>query len=282
MSLQPKDIRSFAEEIWNSTADIIRLDNWLAQKLKDDFKLDNLSVCDILDEVKPRIDDYIKKKISNYKTRHLPSKYKFDDFLPNTLIVSLETKEEPHLSFLRKVSPEIRSSIEKMGWRKLECIGKHLLEISGASEAGVTRATKEGGVDFYGLLEYSTERVLLKGLKFRVVGQAKHSAYGAKVGENEVRNFVKHYEEFQAKSGMAMQVLPEWFINMEIPTLGVMITNAEFKRNVREYAKEYGVITRDGDQITEDIIHSPNAKDWVYEDETGKMIFDQRSFLQSF
>lgn len=279
---RPKDIRSLADEIWNSTTEIIEVDKWLSQKLKTNFNLDDLSICEILDELKVGIDAYIKRKISNYKKRYLPPKYKFDDFLPNTLVVFPEIKEEPHLSFLRKVSLEIRSSIEKIGWRKLEHIGKHLLEISGASEAGITRATKEGGIDFYGLFEYPTERVLLKGLKFRVVGQAKHSACGTKVGENEARNFVKHYEEFQAKSGMAMQVLPQWFISMKTPTLGIMITNTDFKRDVKDYAEQNGIITIDGDQIIEDIIHSPKAKDWVYEDETGKMIFDQRSFLQSF
>ena len=277
-----KDIRSLADEIWNSTAEIIEVDKWLSQKLKTNFNLDDLSICEILDELKVGIDAYIKRKISNYKKRYLPPKYKFDDFLPNILIVPTEVKEEPCLFFLRKVSPEIRSVIEKMGWRKLEYLGKHLLEISGASVAEFTQATKEGGIDFYGIFEYPTERVFLKGLKIRVVGQAKHSATGVKVGEDEVRKFIKHYEEFQAKRGRAMKVLSQWFISMKTPTLGIMITNTDFKRDVKDYAEQNGIITIDGDQIIEDIIHSPKAKDWVYEDETGKMIFDQTSFLQSF
>lgn len=277
-----KDIRSLADEIWNSTAEIIEVDKWLSQKLKTNFNLDDLSICEILDELKVGIDAYIKRKISNYKKRYLPPKYKFDDFLPNILIVPTEVKEEPCLFFLRKVSPEIRSVIEKMGWRKLEYLGKHLLEISGASVAEITQATKEGGIDFYGIFEYPTERVFLKGLKIRVVGQAKHSATGVKVGEDEVRKFIKHYEEFQAKRGRAMKVLSQWFISMKTPTLGIMITNTDFKRDVKDYAEQNGIITIDGDQIIEDIIHSPKAKDWVYEDETGKMIFDQTSFLQSF
>lgn len=283
MFLKPKDIRSLADEIWNSTADVIEVDKWLSQKLKTDFNLDNLSICDILDELKDRTDNYIKRKISNYRDRYLPPKYNFDDSLPNTLVTSPEIKEEePYLSFLRQVYPQIRITINKMNWRKLENLGKHLLEISGASKAGVTRAVKEGGIDFYGVFEYSTERVLLKGLKIKVVGQAKHSATNAKVGENAVRNFVKHYEEFQAKSGMATKVLPPWFINMKAPILGVMITNTDFKRNVRSYAEQNGIITREGDQIIEDIIHSPRSKNWIDKDKGGRLIFDSESFLHSF
>lgn len=280
--LKIREIRSLANEIWNSTADSIEVDKWLSQKLKTEFNLDDLSICEILDELKLRIDTYIKRKISNYKERYLPPKYKFDDFLPNTLVALPELKREPALSFLREVLPEIRITIEKMGWRKLEYLGKYLLAISEASLAEVTRTTKEGGIDFYGVFEYPTERVLLKGLKIRVIGQAKHSTTDAKVGENEVRNFMKHYEEFQAKRGRAMKVLPEYFINMKAPTLGVMITNADFTRDAKKYAKQNGIITRDCDQIIEDIIHSSKSKDWISLNETGKMIFDQKSFLQSF
>ncbi len=278
-----KDIRGLADEIWNSTADIIKVDSWLAQKLKKYFNLNDLSICEILDELKAKIDAYIKRKISNYKERYLPPKYKFDDFLPNTLVTPPKfRKEEPSVSFLRKVYPQIRKAIKNMDWRKLEYLGKHLLEISEVSVAEVTQATKEGGIDFYGVFEYPTERVFLKSLKIRVVGQAKHSAIDAKVGEDEVRKFIKHYEEFQVKRGRAMKVLPKSFISMKTPTLGVMITNTDFKRGVKDYAEQNGIITRDGDQIIEDIIHSPKAKDWVYKDKTGKMFFDLRSFLQAF
>lgn len=279
---KPKDIVSLAEEIWNSNANIIEVDRWLSQKLKIDFNLDDLSICEILDELKVRIDDYIKRKISNYKERYLFPKYEFDDSLPNTLVIPPEIKKKSNIYFIRDVYPQIKKTIKNMNWRKLEYLGKHLLEISGVSVAAVTRATKEGGIDFYGVFEYPAERILLKGLKIKVVGQAKHSATDAKVGENEVRNFVKHYEEFQSQKGIAKEVLPEWFINMKAPTLGVIITNTDFKRNVRNYAKQDGIITRDGDQIIEDIIHSPKATNWVYKDETGKMFFDQGLFLQSF
>jgi len=279
---EPKDIRSLVDEIWNSSEDVIKLDSWLSQKLRIDFNLDNLSICEILDELKAKIDAYIERKISNHRDRYLPPKYKFDNFLPNTLVVTPELKKEPNLSFLRKVSSQIRVAINKMNWRKLEYLGKYLLEISGASVAEVTRATKEGGIDFYGVFEYPTNRVFLKGLKIRVVGQAKHSATGAKVGKDVVALSIKHYEEFQKGNGIAKEVLPEWFINMKAPTLGVIITNTDFKRNVRNYAKQDGIITRDGDQIIEDIIHSPKAIDWVYKDGTGKMFFDQSLFLQSF
>ncbi|MBA7468207.1 hypothetical protein ES707_03448 [subsurface metagenome] len=279
---EPKDIRSLADEIWNSSEDVIKLDRWLSQKLRTDFNLDNLSICEILDELKAKIDALIERKISNYRNRYLPPKYKFDDFLSNTLVVTPELKKEPNLSFLRQVSSQIRVAISKMSWRKLEYLGKYLLEISGASVAEVTRATKEGGIDFYGVFEYPTNRVFLKDLKIRVVGQAKHSATNAKVGENAVRNFVKHYEEFQAKSGMATKVLPPWFINMKAPILGVMITNTDFKRNVRSYAEQNGIITREGDQIIEDIIHSPRSKNWIDKDKGGRLIFDSESFLHSF
>lgn len=281
MSLKPRDIRSLADEIWNSTANIIEVDKWLSQKLKVGFNLNDLSICEILDEVKSRIDDYIKKKISNYKNRHLFPKYEFDDFLPNTLIVPSEIKEEPHLSFLRKVFPEIRTAIEKIDWRKLECIGKHLLEISGALEAGVTRATKEGGIDFYGLFAIPTQRVLLRNSKIRIVGQAKHRSTNSKVGEEEIKKFAKDYEDFRNKRGKAMEILPDWFIKIEIPVFGAVITNTEFTRDAKRYAKRENIILRDGDQITEDLIHSPRLHEWFYIGKNGSKILSQEMFLQS-
>ena len=282
MFLKPKDIRSLADEIWNSTANIVEVDKWLSQKLKVGFNLNDLSICEILDEAKSKIDDYIKKKISNYKNRYLFPKYEFDDFLPNTLIVPSEIKEEPHLSFLRKVFPEIRAAIDKMDWRKLECAGKHLLEINGALEAGVTRATKEGGIDFYGLFDIPTQRIFLRNSKFRVVGQTKHRSTHLKVGEEEIKKFAKDYEDFRNKRGKAIEILPDWFVKIKTPVLGAIITNSEFTRDAKSYAKRESIILRDGEQITEDLIHSRRSHEWFYIGKDGSNIFNEEVFLHSF
>lgn len=60
--------------------------------------------------------------------------------------------EENGLSCARKYRKEILITVCKMNWRDFQFLCKHLLSINKITISNVTCGSKEGGVDFYGLL----------------------------------------------------------------------------------------------------------------------------------
>jgi hypothetical protein len=162
---------------------------------------------------------------------------------------------------------EIKSAIKNIKWRDFEYLCKHLLEVNGI-EAEVTKGSKEGGIDLYGLLRMNrfTQRVLLKDLEIRVIVQAK-SRSADRIGEPELKLFAKQYHDFKIGRGRGQKAVPEWFNNLKSPTVAVFLTNAECTGDAYNAAKEEGIILRDGDQIVEDLVHSPGIAKWL---STGK------------
>jgi hypothetical protein len=54
-------------------------------------------------------------------------------------------------------------------------------------------------------------------------------------------------------------------------------TNNRFSRNARKYADRYGIITRDGEQVVEDIIRLSKIEPW-FTIENEKLIFYPKKF----
>lgn len=279
-----KVAKQIASEAWNSHKDMIDLEELCEEKLKDSFPgISDLQISEILDDLLSKVKNYINKEISSCENKGTTPPYEFNDYPPNMLFShSLKHKEDTRLAFLRKHHREIGTVMKQMNWRNFEYLCKHLLQINGVVKSFVTRGTKEGGIDFYGLLDIDKylSGILLKDLKVRIIGQAK--CHSKEVGEGWIRKFYTHLEDFLKKEGRGIKNLPKWFIEVKTPVIGIFAATSTFTKGAITYAKKKGILLREGDQITEDLIHSPKADGWFQRGENGNLIFKQELFMKSF
>ena len=251
-----KLIKKITDEIWDSGAQTINLRQWCAEELKKQLPhASSLEIYDILDSVVNEVKIQLRKRITASLEKGVTPRYKFSDAFPYLLRA---TKD---LQYLRM----IKSAIRNMSWERFERLCQHLLEINGIEEARVTRGSKEGGIDFYGLLRMDKylSGVLLKGVEMRIIGQARHCSTRTKVGERELKVFAQECDDFKNDTGRAVQVLPEWFVHSQSPIIAMFITNTDFTKGACDLAERKGIIVRNGDQIAEDLISSPRVNEWL-------------------
>ena len=141
--------------------------------------------------------------------------------------------------------------------------------------------SKEGGIDFYGLLQMErfSSGVLLRNAQIRIIGQAKH--YKDIVEHTEVRIFKTHRDDLLQDTGNAIKKLPYWFIESKDPLLSIFVVTNKFTKGAKAYAKKNNIILRDGEQVVEDLIKSANAKTW-FTLKNGMMVFDEKFFTEFF
>ena len=260
MMVQPiievKFARKIAEEIWDSGAKTVDLRQWCAQELKKELPhASSLEIYDISSSVVNKVKFQLKKKNIACLEKGFTPRYEFSDVFPNLLRATKDIR------YLKK----IKSAIKNMNWENFQKLCQHILEINGIEEAEATRGTKEGGIDFYGLLRVDKylSGVLLKGVEIRVIGQAKHHSTTTKVGERELMVFAQECDDFKHCTGRAVQVLPQWFVLSKSPIIPMFITNTGFTRGACDLAEREGIIRRNGDQIAEDLFDSPRLNEWL-------------------
>jgi len=279
-----KIAKQIADEVWESSERRTSLGEFSERKIKACCpQISELELSEVTEGVVEKAKVYLERRITLLELKGATARYQFDDCFADTLI--LTSIGDPLVDMLRAREQNLRLALKRVGWKTFQYVCKHLLEINGAVKSAVTRGTKEGGVDFFGLLEIGTwtsPMVLLKGMEIRVVGQAKHTSTNAKVGDGVIKKFAKECEDFRSDSGKAAEILPSWFVENKSPVIGVVITNGEFTRDAKKYGNRERVILRDCDQIIEDLIHSPKSRDWVYREENGNISFNENSFIGSF
>lgn len=247
-------IQNIVEAIWGSGEPNIDLSLWCAKELAKYFPhWGDLEICDVSEDVERKVKSRLKEEISRCKEKRITPRYEFSE-VSNVLYRARDVRID-----------EIKSKVKAVDWRNFEYLCMHLLEINGIEEAEVTRGTKEGGIDFYGLLRMHkfSQGLLLNGLEIRIIGQARHHSTDEKVGEPEVKLFAKQYSDFKSEQGRGQEAVPEWFRNLKSPLTALFITNTEFTKDAYNAAIEEGIIPKDGDQIAEDLFHSPRVNEWL-------------------
>lgn len=252
--VEARIVREIANQIWNSRELIIDLEDQCERLLRKHLpNLSNLEICEVSEDVEHKVKSHLRSKINDCREKGTTPRYEFSE-VGDVLYRARDIRVD-----------EIKTTIKNIDWRSFEYLCKHILEINGIEEAEVTRGTKEGGIDFYGLLRMHkfTQGILLSGLEIRIIGQARHRSADSKVGEPEVKLFVKQYSDFKRGRGRGRKAVPDWFKNLKSPITAIFITNTEFTKDAYEAAEEEGVILKDGDQIVEDLFHSPRVNEWL-------------------
>jgi len=252
--VEARIIREIANQIWGSRKPSIDLEDQCERLLRNHLlNISDLKICDILEGVVRKVKSQLKREITQYREKRITPRYEFSE-VGDVLYRARDIRID-----------EIKSEIKNINWRNFENLCKHVLQINGIEEAEVTRGTKEGGIDFYGLLRMRkfSQGILLSGLEIRIVGQARHHSSGTKIGEPEVKLFTKQYSDFKSGRGRGPEAVPDWFRNLKSPITGMFITNTEFTKDAYDAAEEEGIILKDGDQIAEDLLGSPRVNEWL-------------------
>ena len=253
--VEAKIVREIANQIWNSRELIIDLEDQCDRLLRKHLpNISSLEICEVLEDVVRKVKSQLRSEINHCRKKGTTPRYEFSE-VTNVLYRARHIRVD-----------EIKLGIKNIKWRNFEYLCKHLLEINGIEEAEVTSGTKEGGIDFYGLLRMHkfARGVLLKDLEIRIIGQARHRSAHTKIGHPEVKLFAKQYTDFKSGKGKGREAVPDWFRNSKSPLTGMFITNTEFTKDAYDAAKEEGIILKDGDQIAEDLFRSPRVNEWLY------------------
>jgi hypothetical protein len=273
------DIKSYLQ---SHKREGVNIEEYCEKKLKEKYKNFNvLKLGELSAIVVNRVKEYFHKEIDEARTAEIIPDYEFA-FL-DIFIYRYDTLKENGLSFIREYKGEILGAMHKMGWRNFEFLCKHLLEINGVIAPDVTPKGKEGGIDFYGLLELdkSSKSIFFKGGRIRIVGQAK--CYKGMVGEGEIINFNDHSNNLSKDppEGRAVKKLPLWFTRLKAPILKFFITTGKFTKDAKKYAERNSIVLKNGREVIEVLIKSPRAKEWFSQKE-GKLFFNERLFIDFF
>lgn len=276
-----KFVRKVIRDILSSDDEKINLEEYCFKKLKETHReLSPLEIGEMIPSIVDKVSNKFKVMIENSRKRGITPEYDFIEYPPNTLYKTY-LLEENGFSSIRKHRKEILQTICKMKPRSFEFVCEHLLNVNKIFISGLTSGKKEGGVDFYGLLELNkfSNGLLFRNVKIKIIGQAKR--YKIAVDDGEVRKFKTHYDDLLQNRGRAIPKLPDWFINLKAPILPLFIITCNFRKGAKIYAKENGIILKEGEEVVEDLIKSPKAKEW-FSRKNGKIIFDKMLFMKSF
>lgn len=277
-----KLVKEIVADILSSSKDKVSIEEFCKRKLQETYK--DFSVLQIADALPPLVEKvkYSFDKINQDKVnRGIKPEYERQEYPPDMLLLYDSAHDENGLSYVRKCRQEILDTLCKMNWRSFEFLCEHLLNINRIAISGVTGGSKEGGVDFYGLLQMErfSAGVLLRNVKIRIIGQAKH--YKDVVEHTEVRVFKTHRDDLLQNTGNAIKKLPSWFIESKDPLLSIFIVMTKFTKGAKSYAKKNNIVLRDGEQIVEDLIKSTNAREW-FSRKDGTLTFDEALFMKFF
>jgi hypothetical protein len=216
--------------------------------LTTDYKLSPAVAAEHAEKVSSAVQIRLQQVQQSQKARGLAPEFQVSEFDARYL-VPLDSYKPGHAA----VRSEILKLLKAAPWKKFESACCKLLELSQCTKSDIGAGTKEGGLDFYGLMHIATlapAKKMLFDWRVRVFGQAKH--WGKKAGEGDLRTFNDQVLEFAHRLvGTAYKKAPEWFRSDKSPVLGVFVGLEGFTKGARDVANRNGILTRDGEQVAE-------------------------------
>lgn len=237
------DARRIAEAIWKSKPRNIELSKEIIRILVRHGISEEQAV-GICSELRPKVKRILEKKIESCHENGTTPKFYFSPYSEYLLVQSdgtlIERKEK------------IFGSFKKLNWEEFEDYIRGFLSAIGIKQVGYIGRRKEGGVDFFGILDLSNFpqlNPLLQRVKLRVVGQIRR--YKNKINEGEAKKVISYFKDLKAQKGRAWKKLPDWFKEMKCPFIEFLVTSSLFTGGAREALDDDGVIRVDGDQLAD-------------------------------
>lgn len=245
------------------------------------IKTRNVSELDALEIVENEIDKVIAlidADIQLHESKYTFPKFQFAAYDRDILVQThLHHEEGARKVVLIKIEywKKLYDLITRLDWRRFELLAKRILKENGLTNITVTQAQNDQGIDFYGFHSFrDTKRMnrFDKDLKFRVVGQVKHSTNNKAVDHQKVASFGTEIQKLRkTNNSNYFQNLSEDFLLSPFPIIGIFITNGYYPPKAINFIDEYGIIYWDGIQI---------AQDLATEDFIRKIILDSGELSQ--
>ena len=290
-----KNKRELAKDVvfslWSSYRENIDLDRFAIDFIKNkNPEIGDLATNDLWEDIRPSVIRILRKKIGDCFSKQISPNYVFSEVSDAKLIrydIQGQDEEErmrrAQIIFHRN---KIIGTLHKVGWRTFEFFCAHLLALYGCNEIYVTQGSKEGGIDFYGTLDLTSQKFLslfsrvMNGPRIKIIGQAKN--WENEVGEGEVNKFVKDHRDFISGKHKLIKKLPESFLKEDAPFYPIFMTTSSFTKDAIKSANRDRIIIKDGEQIVEELIMlsiSQNILSWFPMDEHGKIVFNDEEFI---
>lgn len=281
------DITKFAKEISeeiikNCSEDNIDLEKVCYDKLKKLFP--RLSTFELTDKsliLLKKIRILIERYIDNCKEQGIKPAYEFNNYPQNLLIrYSVKYKEDLWVSELRRHKKVLVQAVDRLSWQDFENLCKFILQKKGIFPIQLTRRNQEG-FDFCGLFNISNYIPFIPpNFRVRVIGQVKH--YSKNVAPPVVRSFHTYSLSIQRGEKVVVKNLPRWFLSTRSPFISIFMTKSGFTQSAVAFAENEWIILKKGEQIIEDIINLPEAKDWFCYNKKNELCFNLGKFRSSF
>jgi restriction endonuclease Mrr len=152
---------------------------------------------------------------------------------------------------------EILETLKDLTPNEFEHFCAYLLRLYGCSKSIKTKQSNDGGIDFYGLLNPSSHNktpiiCLIRNIKILILGQAKK--WNKNVDINSIKLLTKNFEDLTRNRNEKRKEISENFPKEEYQYFPLFITTSKFTKGAKKYANMNRIITKDGEQIIEDLI----------------------------
>lgn len=259
MNLKQYEIKAFYDYLMQLEIVKISITEIFSEWLIKEKDLSELEAFEIIDTELSKVIMLIEKDIKFHESKYTYPKYKFSTYDKDILIST-------HFDFINEkdeVSSKIiwwnklNELIKKIDWRTFEILAKHILNANGLTQIEITQAQNDQGIDFYGYFTFSSTNKsyrLYKDLKFRIVGQVKHSNTNKGVNHQKIASFGTEIKKLRTTNNSNyFQNLSDDFLLSPFPIIGIFIANSYYPKKSIDFANEYGIIFWDGIQISQDL-----------------------------
>ena len=254
-------VRNIVESIWNCDEHLINIDDFVISLLAQRYGF--FMANDIWERIRYKVLKEIRRKIESCYSRNLTPKYvfkrdpfksekndcvlvRYDYFLAKR---NIGDGKKQRKEIIVKYRSYILETIKSLSSKEFECFGAYLLRLYGAKYCSITKQTSDGGIDFYGFLDFPDKDLgfaLLRNTRLILIGQAKK--WENNIDINQLKLFWANCKDLNLNEFFS-------FYSEEVyQCFPIFITTSKFTKGAIKYANRYRIIIKDGEQVVEDFV----------------------------
>jgi len=260
--------RVIAEKLWGYSLNrVIELPEEL-ERILEKSSTSELELLDLVQKMLPQVRRLLQRKIRECNEKGITPNFRFSDFSENRLIGCLRLESEEAIKQKLLNRDDFFQFLNSLTWKTFENLCLYIMKLYNFKKYDVGKRTQDGGLDFFGFyIPHKAEACytgFLSSMNIRIFGQAKHRNKSS-VAEAEILTFHSQFRDFLNEHGRAYSFVQsncKWFIETKGPLIPLFFTNNKFSRDAKKYADRNGIVTRDGEQVVEDIIRLSKIEPW--------------------
>ncbi len=245
----------------------------------------------------PRIDDHIQltksavrrrvnKEIENYNRYKTYLRFYWSPDKEDILVgcaYPLPTDDEAELENKRILGNAflLERILTKLDPCKFEILCKRILSELGCQFVGKTRATADGGIDFFGTLNFHEidgnplleKFSLVPNAKVHLIGQAKRYSHANIIGPQHIREFLgsglllKFSQGWDLRKELDIENLPSKYLAPSDPIVWLFFSTSFATFGAKRLANQLGMYLQDGEDLARWIAFNPLSACGQDEDE---------------